>query len=96
MSLDQDIGGRLQLRGNGSLRLDIRLDTLKHQPEFVEEAHPQTDSPVFIPNGGSLYIEVGLTLDDKSPCHPSDQRSRNLRSISVRTSVQSRPAAGFT
>lgn len=73
----------------------IGLDTLKYQPKFVEEAHTQTGSLVFVPDGGCLDIEVRLRLDDKSPCHPSHQRSRNLRSISVRTSAQGRPAVGF-
>ena len=43
-----------------------------------------------------MDVEVRLKLDNEPPCHSSDQRSRNLRSMSVRTSVQSRPARGFT
>jgi hypothetical protein len=42
-----------------------------------------------------LDVELRLGLDDEPPCHSSDQRSRNLRSTSVRTSVQGRPALGF-
>lgn len=75
--------------------LRIALDTLEHKVEFVKEPRAQAEPLVFIPHGGCLDVEVRLKLDDEPPCHSSDQRSRNLRSMSVRTSVQSRPALGF-
>jgi hypothetical protein len=75
--------------------LRIILDTLKHKVEFVKEPRTQAEPLVFIPHGGCLNVEVRLRVDDEPPCHSSDQRSRNLRSMSVRTSVQSRPALGF-
>jgi hypothetical protein len=69
----------------------IALDTLEHKVEFVKEPRAQAEPLVFISHGGCLDVEVRLRLDDEPPCHSSDQRSRNLRSMSVRTSVQSRP-----
>lgn len=74
----------------------IGIDPLKQETEFVQESHTQAGSLVFVPYCRSLDVEVGLRLDDEPPCHPSDQRSRNLRSISDRASVQDRPAAGFS
>ena len=73
----------------------IVLDTLEYQIEFVEKSRSQAGPLVFVPHGSGLDVEVRLRLDDEPPCHSSDQRSRNLRSMSVRTSVQSRPALEF-
>ncbi len=43
---------------------------------------------------GCLDVQVRLPLEDEPPCYPSGQRSRNLDSISVRTSAHGRPAVG--
>jgi len=73
----------------------IVYDATEHYVEFIEKPQTQAGLLVFVPHSGSLDIEVRLKLDDEPPCHSSDQRSRNLRSMSVRTSVQSRPALGL-
>ena len=73
----------------------IVYDPTEHLVEFFEEPRSQAGPLVFVPDGSSLNVEVGFWLDNEPPCHPSDQRSCNLRSMSVRTSVQSRPALGF-
>jgi len=72
----------------------IVYDTKEHLVELIEELRSSAGLLVFIPHGCCLDVEVRLRLDDEPPCHPSDQRSRNLCSMSVRTSVQSRPALG--
>ncbi len=69
-------------------------NAMKHVIEFVEELPSQTRPLVFIPHSGSLDIEFRLRLDEKPPGHPSDQRWRNLRSMSDRTSVHDRPTPG--
>ncbi len=70
-------------------------DAMEHMIEFVEELPSQTGPLVFVPHRSRLDIEFRLRLDKKLPGHPSDQRSRNLRSISERTSVHDRPTPGF-
>jgi hypothetical protein len=75
--------------------LRIVYDAMEHYVEFIEKPQTQAGLLVFRPHSGNLDVEIRLRLDDKPPCHSSDQRSRNLRSMSVRTSVQSRPALGL-
>lgn len=70
-------------------------DATEHMSEFVKEPYSQTVSLVFIPKSCSLDIEFRLRGNDKMQSHPSSYRSRNLRSMSERTSVQDRPALGL-
>ena len=70
-------------------------NAMEHVVEFVEELPSQTRPLVFVPHSGSLDIKFRLRLDKKLPGHPSDQRWRNLRSMSERTSVHDRPMPGF-
>lgn len=70
-------------------------DAMEHMIEFVEKLPSQTRPLVFVPHRSRLDIEFRLRLDKKLPGHPSDQRSRNLRAMSARTSVHDRPTPGF-
>ena len=70
-------------------------DAMEYVIEFVEEPPSQTGPLVFVPHSGRLDIEFRLRLDNKPRSHPSDQRSRNLRSMSERTSAHDRPTPGF-
>lgn len=73
----------------------VVFDAAERLIEFVKKPHAQARSLVFVPHGGCLEVEVRLRLDDEWPRHPSDQRSRNLRAMSARTSVHARAAEGF-
>lgn len=70
-------------------------NAMEHVVEFVEELLSQTGPLVFVPHRGSLNIEFRLRLDNQARSHPSDQRCRNLRARSERTSVHDRPAPGL-
>jgi hypothetical protein len=70
-------------------------DATEHMREFTKKSYAQAGSLIFVPHSGSLDIEFRLRLDNKPSGHPSHQRSRNLRSMSERTSIHDRPTPGF-
>ena len=75
-------------RGHPPADLDALEETLLRVSRLVEEIPEIREldlNPIF----------VRLPLDDESPCHPSNQRSRNLSVISARASAHNRPASGF-